>query len=105
VIHSVGVMPSRLPPKLPTTISTKATEIPIRMEIIAEIRARPIQSAEISQVCSIAAPLKMPARMPAIRKRFGAKRLQCVPYELILAGVKKYNPPCGGFTELHHRCE
>lgn len=40
--------------------------------------------------------------MPAIRKRLGAKRLRCA-HELILAGVKKHNPPCGGFTELSHR--
>jgi hypothetical protein len=43
--------------------------------------------------------------MPATANPWRKAAAMRVPYELILAGVKKHNPPCGGFTELHHRCE
>ena len=64
----IGREPEKITAKLPTMISIRATEMPTRIEISAETRARPIQSAEISQTFSMCGPQPSPALVPAIRK-------------------------------------
>jgi hypothetical protein len=52
-IHGVGWMASILPPTIPTQISTRATEMPIRTEMSDASSAMPIQIAAVSQVNDI----------------------------------------------------
>src|ERR1700694_1822525 len=68
-------------------ISSRATEMPTRIEISAETRARPIQSAEISQTFSMCGPLAIAGPGAGNTQNASAQSRSNARSELILAGA------------------
>src|SRR5215831_19398714 len=56
-IHGVGCKPRKFPPMTPTNISTRATEMPSRIEMTLASRANPIQADATNHTFSIGALL------------------------------------------------